>query len=135
MSGSAQTNIHEISGSSAFARNARASFMGSKIMQSIGIETDRLDAVHNAMLLRLIDDEAGASAPKDESDQLAAHIVAVARVADEASASGGSKAAMAAVMRESGRTVDPMIARNFLRLASSPIFWMALDSAGEAQAG
>ena len=134
MNGFAQKVVHDDAGNGAFASNARASFMGSKIIQSIGVEADRLDAVHNFMLLRLIDDNAGVSPPKDEADQLAAHIVAVARVADAASANGGSKAAMAAVMRESGRTVDPMIAQNFLRLASSPIFWMALDSAGEARA-
>jgi hypothetical protein len=134
MNGFAQKLPHDSAQGSGFARNARASFMGSKIMQSIGVEADRLDAVHNAMLLRLISEDAASSPAKDESDQLAAQIVAVARVADQASASGGSKAAMAAVMRESGRSIDPMIAQNFLRLASSPIFWMALDSAGEAQA-
>lgn len=134
MNGFAQKLPHDSVQASGFARNARASFMGSKIMQSIGVEADRLDAVHNAMLLRLISENAASSPAKDESDQLAAQIVAVARVADHASSSGGSKAAMAAVMRESGRSIDPMIAQNFLRLASSPIFWMALDSAGEAQA-
>jgi hypothetical protein len=132
MNGFAQKIVHDDAGSGAFARNARVSFMGSKIMQSIGIEPERLDAVHHAMMLRLIDDKA--ALPESECDQLAAQIVAVARVANSASASGGSKAAMAAVMRESGRSVDPMIAQNFLRLASSPIFWMALDSAGEARA-
>ena len=130
MSGSAQRILQDNAQRSAFARNARASFIGSKIIQSIGVEVERLDAVHNAMWLRLIDDKAGA--PVGECDQLAAHIVAVARVADDASANGGSKAAIAAVMRESGQSIDPMIAQNFLRLASSPIFWMALDSAGEA---
>lgn len=132
MSGSAQRVAQSQAITSAFARNARASFMGSKLIQSMGVEAGRLDAVHHAMMLRLIDDNA--AAPKDECDQLAAHIVAVTRVADTASASGGSNAAMAAVMRESGRSIDPMIAQNFLRLASSPIFWMALDSAGEARA-
>lgn len=106
--------------------------MGSKIMQSIGVEADRLDAVHNAMLLRLISEDAASLPAKDESDQLAAQIVAVARVADTALAAGGTKAAVAAVMRESGRSIDPMIAQNFLRLASSPIFWMAMDAAGDA---
>ena len=134
MNGFAQKIFDHEASSGAFARNARASFMGSKIMQSIGVEADRLDAVHNAMMLRLISEDAVLSPAKDEADELAAHIVAVARVADTASASGGSKAAMAAVMRESGRSIDPMIAQNFLRLASSSIFWMALDSAGEARA-
>lgn len=134
MNGFAQKISHDSAKAGGFARNARASFMGSKIMQSIGVEANRLDAVHNAMMLRLISED-GASLPaKDESDQLAAQIVAVARVADTALAAGGSKAAVAAVMRESGRTIDPMIAQNFLRLASSPIFWMAMDAAGDAGA-
>ncbi len=129
MRGFAQKTPHDSGQGNAFARNARASFMCSKIIQSIGVEADRLEAVYNAMLLRLIDENSAQSAAKDEADQLAAHIVAVARVASEAS-SGGSKAAIAAVMRESGRSIDPMIAQNFLRLASSPIFWMAMDSDG-----
>jgi hypothetical protein len=132
MNGFAQEEVDGNPGSGAFVRNARASFMGSKIMQSIGVETNRIDAIHNAMMLRLINHAAGA--PTDECDQLAARIVAVARVADDAWASGGSKAAMAAVMRESGRSIDPLIAQNFLRLASSAIFWTALDSAAEARA-
>jgi predicted metal-dependent TIM-barrel fold hydrolase len=131
MAGSAQRKSHENAIISGFARNARQSFMGSKIIQALGVEPDRLDAVHHAMMLRLLQDNA--ATPVDECDQLAAHIVAVARVADEASASGGSKAAMAAVMRESGRSIDPLIAQNFTRLASSPVFWMALDSAGDAR--
>jgi predicted metal-dependent TIM-barrel fold hydrolase len=132
MNGSAQRLRHDKAIISAFARNARASYMGSKLIQAMGLEPGRLDAVHHAMMLRLTDEST--SVPQDECDQLAAHIVAVTRVADEASAQGGSKAAMAAVMRESGRSIDPLIAQNFLRLASSPIFWMALDSAGEARA-
>jgi hypothetical protein len=133
MNGFAQKIPNDSGHSGAFARNARASFMGSKIMQSIGVEANRMDAVHNAMLLRLISEDAASLPAKDESDQLAAHIVAVARVADQALVTGGSKAAMAAVIQESGRSIDPMIAQNFLRLASSPIFWMALDSAGEVR--
>jgi predicted metal-dependent TIM-barrel fold hydrolase len=133
MNGSAQQLRHDNAIISAFARNARASFMGSKLIQAMGLEPGRLDAVHHAMMLRLIDENSAISTAKDEAEQLAAHIVAVARVADQASASGDSKAAMAAVMRESGRSIDPMIAQNFLRLASSPIFWMALDSVGEAR--
>jgi hypothetical protein len=132
MNGFAQNIPHDSARGSAFVRNARAGFMGSNIMQSIGVEADRLEAVHTAMLLRLIDENSAQSPAKDDADQLAAHIVAVARVAAAASENGGSQAAQAAVMRESGITVDPMIAQNFLRLASSPIFWMAMESAGGA---
>lgn len=129
MIGSAQALRHEDAIVSAFARNARASFMGSKLIQAMGVEAGRLDAVHHAMMLRLIDDDAGM--PQNECDQLAAHIVAVTRIADAALAEGGSRAAMAAVMRESGHSIDPLIAQNFLRLASSPIFWMAMETSAE----
>jgi hypothetical protein len=134
MNGFAKKAVHSEIPGSAFTRNARASFMGSKIMQAIGVEASRLDAVHNAMWLRLVDENANSSTPIDECDRLAAHIVAVARIAEKASASGGPKVAIAAVERESGRSIDPLIAQNFLRLAASPIFWMVLDSASEATA-
>ena len=135
MTGFAKQAVDSALPSSAFTRNARASFMGSKIIQSIGIDTGRLDAVHNAMWLRLVDESAHTAKPIDECDRIAAHIVAAVRIAEQASASGGPKAAIAAVERESGRSIDPEIAQNFRRLASSPIFWMAMDSAGEAQPG
>jgi len=132
MNGFAQNIPHDSARGSAFVRNARAGFMGSYIMQSIGVAADRLDTVHTAMLLRLVDENSAEWAAKDEADQLAAHIVAVERIAAAASDTGGSQGAMEAVMRESGISVDPMIAQNFLKLASSPIFWMAMDAAGGA---
>lgn len=131
MNWSVQRVIESQNAVSAFACNARASFIGSKIIRAIGVEPERLDAVHNAIWLRLINDET--CLPNNECDALAAKIVAVALTAELATAEGGAKAAMATVMRESGQSIDPLIAENFLRLASSPIFWMALDSAGEAR--
>lgn len=134
MNGFATKAVHNETPSNAFTRNARASYMGSKIIQSIGVEARRLDAVHNAMWLRLVDENAHAAAPIDECDQIAADIVAAVRIAQQASVSGGPKAAIAAVERESGRSINPAIAENFVRLAGSPIFWMAMDSAGVAAA-
>lgn len=131
MTGSAQFILAEETGNGFFATRSRISWIGSKIIQSTGLDEARLDAVHNAMWLRILGNE---TAVQNETEQLAAKIVAVATVAEKAAATGGSNAAMVAVMRESGTSLDPMLAQSFLRLAASPIFWMALDSAGEARA-
>lgn len=128
MTGSAQFIVAENAGNGFFATQSRVSWIGSKIIQSTGLDEARLDAVHKAMWLRILGKEA---AVHNETEQLAAKIVAVAIVAERAAATNGSNAAMVAVMRESGRTIDPMLAQSFLRVAASPIFWMALDSAGE----
>lgn len=130
MTGSAQFILAENAGNGFFATQSRVSWIGSKIIQSTGLDEARLDAVHKAMWLRILGRE---TAVQNETDQLAAKIVAVASVAEKAAAADGSNAAMVAVMRESGESLDPMLSQSFLRVAASPIFWMALDSAGEAQ--
>ncbi len=131
MTGSAQFILAENAGNGFFATQSRVSWIGSKIIQSTGLDEARLDAVHKAMWLRILGRE---TAVQNETDQLAAKIVAVASVAEKAAAADGSNAAMVAVMRESGESLDPMLSQSFLRVAASPIFWMALDSAGEARA-
>lgn len=93
-----------------------------------------MDDVHNAMWLRILRNSENAEPASNESDALAAKVLAVARTAEKAATAGGSNAALVTVMRESGSSLDPLLAQNFLRLAASPIFWMALDSAGEARA-
>lgn len=134
MATSAQQLSHEEAGSNAFASNSRVAWIGSKMIQSLGIEADRLEGLHQQMMLHVLQNKGAAAMPASgESDRLAAQIVAVARAADKAAVIGGSNAALVAVMRESGRSLDPLLAQNFLRLASSPIFWMALESVGEAQ--
>lgn len=131
MTSSAQFTLAEEAGSGFFATHSRISWIGSKIIQSTGIDEERADAIHKAMWLRILGN--GTSA-QNETEQLAAKIVAVATVAENAAATGGSNAAMVAVMRESGASLDPLLAQIFLRVAASPIFWMALDSAGEPRA-
>lgn len=131
MSGSTQFILAEEAGNGFFATHSRISWIGSKIIQSTGLDETRLDAVHKAMWLRIL---GPATAVQNETEQLAAKIVAVATVAEKAATTGGSNTAMVAVMRESGASLDPMLAQIFLRVAASPIFWMALDSAGEPRA-
>jgi hypothetical protein len=117
-------------GSTGYSRESRVSWIGSKLAQSTGIDVSRLDEVHNCMWLRILQGDHAAAAPANEADQLAAQIVALAVLAERAAATGGPQAAIAAVMRASGNGVDPLLAQNFLRLASSSIFWMALGSDG-----
>ena len=116
-----------------YSRESRTSWIGSKLAQSTGIEVDQLDAVHNYMWLRILQSNTAMPVADNEADHLAMHIVKLALLAEDAAAQGGPKAAMAAVMEARGTEVDPLLAQNFLRLASSSIFWMALDSAGSAR--
>ncbi|MVZ96317.1 hypothetical protein EUU23_01205 [Sphingorhabdus sp. IMCC26285] len=124
----------EASPSVGYSRESRASWIGSKLAQSTGIGVDQLDAVHNYMWLRILQSNAATPTAENEADHLAMHIVKLSLLAENAAAQGGPKAAMAAVMQARGDEVDPLLAQNFLKLASSSIFWMALDSAGEARA-
>lgn len=117
-----------------YSRESRASWIGSKLAQTTGIGLEQLDSVHNYMWLRILQSNAAAPIADNEADHLAMHIVKLALLAENAATDGGPKAAMAAVMEASGAEVDPLLAQNFLRLASSSIFWMALDSAGNSQA-
>jgi hypothetical protein len=134
MSRSAQQAFSKSKDISAYTRNGRASWIGSKLIQSIGVEPARLDEVHQAMMMNILHEGDDAQSPvSDEVHTLAAHIAAVAQVAENAAAFGGPDAAIVAVMRESGQSIDPLLAQNFLRLASSSIFWMALDSANDAK--
>jgi hypothetical protein len=113
-----------------YSRESRASWIGSKLAQSTGLAVEQLDGLHHRIWMRILQGELATNPPRDEMDQLAAHIVAIATLAEAESALGGAKAAIAAVMKASGNGVDPMLAQNFIRLASSPIFWMAMDSDG-----
>lgn len=115
-----------------YSRESRASWIGSKLAQSTGLPDEQLDELHHRIWMRILQGDLARTPPRDEIDQLAAHIVAIATLAEAESALGGAKAAMAAVMRESGDSLEPMLAQNFLRLAGSPVFWMAMESAGEA---
>ncbi len=113
-----------------YSRESRASWIGSKLAQSTGLPVEQLDGLHHRIWMRILQGELACNPPRDEMDQVAAHIVAIATLAEAESALGGAKAAISAVMRASGDSVDPMLAQNFIRLASSPIFWMAMDSGG-----
>lgn len=118
----------------ALTREARLSWIGSKLAQLIDIEDNRLDALHHRMWMRILQSGLEPAAPRNEIDQLAIHILAVATLADDIAAKDGPQAAMAAVMQASGETLEPLLAEKFLRLASSPIFWRALRSESQMEA-
>ena len=109
-------------------REARLSWIGSKLAQLIDVEDTRLDALHHRMWMRILQSGLEPAAPRNETDQLAIHILAVATLADDVAAKDGPQAAMAAVMQASGKTLEPLLAEKFLHLASTPIFWRALQS-------
>jgi len=109
-------------------REARLSWIGSKLAQLIDVEDTRLDALHHRMWMRILQSGLEPAAPRNETDQLAIHILAVATLADDVAAKDGPQAAMAAVMQASGKTLEPLLAEKFLHLASIPIFWRALRS-------
>ncbi len=109
-------------------REARLSWIGSKLAQLIDVEDTRLDALHHRMWMRILQSGLEPAAPRKETDELAIHILAVATLADDVAAKDGPQAAMAAVMQASGKTLEPLLAEKFLHLASTPIFWRALRS-------
>jgi hypothetical protein len=119
---------------SGYSTESRIGWIGSKLAQSTGIDVERMNTVHDRIWMRILQGNPANADPADEADQLAEKIVGVATLAEKAAADGGPQAAMVAVMRASGDSIDPLLAQNFLRLASSPIFWMAMDSAGDTSA-
>jgi hypothetical protein len=124
---SPQEQFH--TGTTAYSRESRVSWIGSKLAQSTGLAADQLDEVHNRIWMWILEGELAAKEPRSEANQLAFHIVALATLAERAAANSGPQAAMSAVMRASEHEIDPLLAQNFVRLASSPIFWMALGPA------
>jgi hypothetical protein len=110
----------------ALTREARLSWIGSKLAQLVDIADDRRDGLHHRMWMRILQSGLEPAAPRNEIDQLAIDILAVATLADDVASKDGPQAAMAAVMQASGKTLQPGLAEKFLRIASSPIFWMAL---------
>lgn len=117
-------------GNRLLSREVRIGWIGSKLAQASGIESDRLDGLHHRLWMRILQMGLTPAPVRCETDQLAVHILAVATLAEEVAAKQRPKAAMAAVMHASGRELEPFLADRFLRVASSPIFWLALNSAG-----
>lgn len=112
----------------ALSREARLSWIGSKLAQSVCTDLERLDELHHRMWMRILQDGLAAAPPRDETDQLAVDILAVAMLVERVAAHDGAEAAMAAVKLASGQGIDPALADRFLHLGSALVFWAALDS-------
>ncbi|MES2781210.1 MAG: hypothetical protein V4657_00290 [Pseudomonadota bacterium] len=111
----------------ALSREARLSWIGSKLAQSVCTDESRLDELHHRLWMRILQDGLAPVPPRDETDQLAVDILAVAMLVEQVSATGGAEAALAAVKLASGQGLDPALADHFLRLGSALVFWAALD--------
>lgn len=68
-----------------------------------------------------------------EDIHIGGRIAQLAQVADVFYMTGGANAALAEIMRRSGTWLDPKLAATFMQLASSPVFWTALESETIAQ--
>ncbi len=68
-----------------------------------------------------------------EDIHIGGRIAQLAQVADVFYMTGGANAALAEIMRRSGSWLDPKLAASFKQLASSPVFWTALESETIAQ--
>lgn len=68
-----------------------------------------------------------------EDIHIGGRIAQLAQIADIFYMTGGANAALAEIMRRSGSWLDPKLAATFMQLASSPVFWTALESETIAQ--
>lgn len=112
----------------ALSREARLSWIGSKLAQSVCTDENRLDELHHRLWMRILQDGLAPVPPRDETDQLAVDILAVAMLVEQVAANDGAEAALAAVKLASGQGIDPALADRFLHLGSALVFWAALDS-------
>ena len=115
----------------ALTREARLSWISSKLAQSLCTDTERLDELHHRLWMRILQDGLTPMPPRDETDQLAVDILSVAMLVEQVAANDGAQAAMAAVKLASGQGLDPALADRFLHLGSALVFWAALDAGGK----
>lgn len=112
----------------ALTREARLSWISSKLAQSLCTDTDRLSELHHRLWMRILQDGLTPVPARDETDQLAVDILAVAILVEQVAANDGAEAAIAAVKLASGQGLAPAVAERFLHLGSALVFWAALDS-------
>lgn len=112
----------------ALTREARLSWIGSKLAQSVCTDPNRLERVHHRMWMRILQDGLAPVEPRDDIDQLVVDILAVANLVENVATNDGADAAMAAVKLASGQGIDPALADRFLHLGSALVFWAVLDA-------
>ncbi len=109
-------------------REARLSWISSKLAQSLCTDPDKLSELHHRLWMRILQDGLEPVPARDATDQLAVDILAVALLVEQVAANDGAEAAIAAVKLASGQGLAPAVAERFLRLGSALVFWATLDS-------
>ena len=112
----------------ALSREARLSWISSKLAQSLCTDPDKLTELHHRLWMRILQDGLNPVPARDENDQLAVEILAVALLVEKVAANDGAEAAIAAVKLASGQGLAPAVAERFLHLGRALVFWAALDA-------
>ena len=112
----------------ALSREARLSWISSKLAQSLCTDPEKLTELHHRLWMRILQDGLNPVPARDENDQLAVEILAVALLVEKVAANDGAEAAIAAVKLASGQGLAPAVAERFLHLGSALVFWAALDA-------
>ena len=112
----------------ALSREARLSWISSKLAQSLCTDPEKLTELRHRLWMRILQDGLNPVPARDENDQLAVEILAVALLVEKVAANDGAEAAIAAVKLASGQGLAPAVAERFLHLGSALVFWAALDA-------
>lgn len=112
----------------ALSREARLSWIGLKLAQAVCTDEGKLKDLQHRMWMRILQNGLAPVPPRDEADQLAVDILAVAMLIEQVAVNDGAEAALAAVKLASGQGIDPALADRFLYLGGALVFWTALRS-------
>ena len=110
----------------ALSREARLSWIGLKLAQAVCTDEDKLKDLQHRMWMRILQNGLAPVPPRDETDQLAVDILAVAMLIEQVAVNDGAEAALAAVKLASGQGIDPALADSVLQLGGALVFWAAL---------
>lgn len=108
------------------SREARLSWIGLKLAQAVCTDEGKLKDLQHRMWMRILQNGLAPVPPRDEADQLAVDILAVAMLIEQVAVNDGADAALAAVKLASGQGIDPALADSVLQLGGALVFWAAL---------
>ena len=110
----------------ALSREAGLSWIGLKLAQAVCTDEGKLKDLQHRMWMRILQNGLAPVPPRDEADQLAVDILAVAMLIEQVAVNDGADAALAAVKLASGQGIDPALADSVLQLGGTLVFWAAL---------
>ena len=110
----------------ALSREAGLSWIGLKLAQAVCTDEGKLKYLQHRMWMRILQNGLAPVLPRDETDQLAVDILAVAMLIEQVAVNEGAEAALAAVKLASGQGIDPALADSVLQLGGTLVFWAAL---------